>query len=362
MVLLPRKDRSLKVFFAICVCISNIILCILYASKAASKAIKIPRIFSPEKINIKKSTFHGEMTVKQFGFTTAMCTILKDAEAYLEEWIDYHLLAVNFQHIYVYDNSDGFDLSRWSSNTRSHPLYSRVTVIHYPKNETKGALPPQRGAYLDCLERFGRNGPKHDYLAMIDIDEFLVIQNNTYTEIRDVLQTYLVPYGGSLTVNWMLFGTSNHTVYAPLPVTRRFQYRDNKPFPTIKSIVKSTDALDLRNPHAFSLKNGSKARTTKFPGALQKKSATGASDPDKPSDVLLVYHYRSMSLKEKIFKNCLRGNLGNRWCQKNGMAFKSDLPDHMKPRHGDIFDDRAWKALTSAAPKYKFYESENYFG
>ena len=69
-----------------------------------------------------------------YNFTTAICAIAKDAEAYLEEWLDFHLVGMGFQNIYLYDNSDAFDLKRWYENTRNHPVYAKVEVIHHPGN------------------------------------------------------------------------------------------------------------------------------------------------------------------------------------------------------------------------------------
>jgi len=66
-----------------------------------------------------------------------------------------------------------------------------------------------------------------DYLALIDIDEFLVTRGG-YASVHGVINDYIAPYrGGSLTVNWILFGSSNKTVYAPIPVTvtKRFRHR-----------------------------------------------------------------------------------------------------------------------------------------
>ena len=37
-------------------------------------------------------------------------------------------------------------------------------------------------------------------------------QDKRYFSIHSILEEYLVPYGGALIVNWMLFGTANKTV------------------------------------------------------------------------------------------------------------------------------------------------------
>ena len=274
---------------------------------------------------------------------------------------------MKFQQIFIYDNSDSFDLKGWYENTRNHPVYSMVEVIHSPGNgwvEEKQAY-MQRVIYRDCIERFGTDpaGPQHDYLALIDMDEFLVLQDDKYQDIRGVLQDYLVPYGGALIVNWMLFGTSNHTVYAPIPVTKRFQFRDNMTHYYVKSIVKSTDWRSMRNPHAVNVRNGTFVRTTKYPGALQTNTGPTKrkfQDFDCPSNVLLLYHYRYLSAKEYIVKRCLRGDINvehKRWCNEDeGLTLETDIPPHAKPRPGDVFDDKAWKFLIATNPRYHVFE------
>jgi hypothetical protein len=143
--------------------------------------------------------------------------------------------------------------------------------------------------------------------ALIDIDEFLVPQTPQYTNIHGILEDYLVPYGGALVSNWMLFGSANRTVYSPVPVTKRFQYRDAEPNHVVKSIVKATDFQGNRNPHAVKLADPTNVHTTEYPGAIQpnvynESDKTKASSFVKASGVLLVHHYRYTSDKEHFYK------------------------------------------------------------
>jgi hypothetical protein len=103
-----------------------------------------------------------------YKFTVAICLVVSDGEAYFQEWVDYHLMAMNFENIYVYDNSKSFDLARWYNHTRQHPVYSRVEVHHRPGKGTddgKGRY-LQAGVYEDCIQQYGKSeeGPQHDYL------------------------------------------------------------------------------------------------------------------------------------------------------------------------------------------------------
>lgn len=106
----------------------------------------------------------------KYNFTVAICVIVSEAEQYFEEWLDFHLSVMKFENIYVYDNSDKFDLQRWYNNTRQNPVYRRVTVHHRPG---KGNVPEkdtglylQNRVYKDCIREYGKSkeGPQHDYL------------------------------------------------------------------------------------------------------------------------------------------------------------------------------------------------------
>ena len=119
---------------------------------------------------------HNNHNNRYYNFTTAICLITTDGEAYFQEWVDYHLFVMNFDAIYVYDNSRKFDLKRWYTNTRSHPIYQNVVVHHRPgpgyNTITKKHL--QSEVYEDCIRRYGQqdttttqannDGPQHDYL------------------------------------------------------------------------------------------------------------------------------------------------------------------------------------------------------
>jgi uncharacterized protein YycO len=139
------------------------------------------------------------------------------------------------------------------------------------------------------------------------VDEFLVPQTPKYIDIHGILTQYLVPYGGALVSNWMLFGTANRTVYSPIPVTKRFQYRDAEPHHVVKSIVKASDFVESRNPHAVRVIHPQNVHTSEHPGAIQANvynddDKTKASSWVKASEVLLVHHYRYTSNKEYFLK------------------------------------------------------------
>mmetsp|Transcript_31883 Transcript_31883/g.63161 ORF Transcript_31883/g.63161 Transcript_31883/m.63161 type:complete len:386 (+) Transcript_31883:166-1323(+) len=294
-------------------------------------------------------------SIKTANFTVAVCAIVKDVEAYMQEWIDYYLIALNFDQIYIYDNSDNFELQRWFTNTRHHPIYRSVKVMHFPKKHM------QEMAYTRCVDRYGKDehGPRHDYIALIDYDEYIVLQQPKHDSIHDLLDEYLTPYGGALLINWLYMGSANRTVYSPVPVTKRFQYSDGKPLGISKTIVKSSDFVRMLNPHSAKILPNSNVYDTTFPGSLANLSPTRSGNSKKPSKVVLLYHYRFMSDKEFLIKQCWRYSLSGsiRLCDEKTktITVKGKSP-HLRPRVGKVFDDKAWKFLTRKVPKYKFYD------
>jgi len=119
-----------------------------------------------------------------------------------------------------------------------------------------------------------------------------------------------------------------------------------------------------RNPHAVKLNNRENVHTSEFPGAIQanvynRTDKTKASSWAKASEVLLIHHYRYTSDKEYYYKRCIRNGLVGRWCDNKNNKIKSGgrTPDHIQSRPGEVYDDKAWKLLTSHVPRYRIYDT-----
>lgn len=254
----------------------------------------------------------------------------KDSERYIDEWVDYNF-AIGFHDIYIYDNSETNTLGQWGE--LSLPRNDRnVHVTHFPGRRT------QELAYDDCARKFKN---RSDYLAFFDDDEFLVLKK--HSNVAELVQEHL--HNGSLAIHWHVFGTSNHTTYAPLPVTKRFQFRKRdpcKPHALIKSIVRTQDYVRANTVHSFILKNGTYHKDTAggmdlgVRGVVMKKCV---------SDVAVLHHYKYKSETEYHYKSCVRkGANGNK---KNC---------NETPPIGDFFDDSAWQILKARVPKYAMFD------
>lgn len=68
-----------------------------------------------------------------------LCAFTKDAERYLDEWIDYNF-AIGFHAIYLYDNSNEYELKERGEFSRK----AGRNVIVIPYNGTDGTSHPAR--------------------------------------------------------------------------------------------------------------------------------------------------------------------------------------------------------------------------
>jgi hypothetical protein len=185
--------------------------------------------------------------------------ILKENILFLEEWIDYHIL-LGFNKFYLYDNSKvskscdyntkyknfkegiinkyGVDYDSIIKLTNEE-LYEKLKIIKNkykcvdiiewcPKDKYGNILYNQVEAHNHCLERLKNDNI--EWCANIDMDEFIVINNNY--KIKDFINTI------------------NNTVSAIYLSQRRFDSRFNN----LNKPIISIDKMELKE-HPFTHSN-----------------------------------------------------------------------------------------------------------
>ena len=112
---------------------------------------------------------------------------ISDGSRRLDEWIRFHLL-VGVEHLYIYDNSP--EDSSLKPVTDQFP--GQVTRVPWPATicnnnhnyeDSPGERSSQYAAESSCRLRFG---PQSDWLANMDIDEYIVPVGN-YTSLQQLL-------------------------------------------------------------------------------------------------------------------------------------------------------------------------------
>lgn len=95
----------------------------------------------------------------------AVCAIAKQENNYIREWVE-HYKNIGFDHVYLYDNNDPKG-EVFSAVIGDYINNGYVTIINF-----RGRKIVQKEAYNDCYSRFGTG---YDWIAFLDIDEFLTI-------------------------------------------------------------------------------------------------------------------------------------------------------------------------------------------
>mmetsp|Transcript_22087 Transcript_22087/g.54584 ORF Transcript_22087/g.54584 Transcript_22087/m.54584 type:complete len:335 (-) Transcript_22087:239-1243(-) len=275
--------------------------------------------------------------------SAAVCSIQKGALKYIDEWIQYHIV-LGFREIYIYDNSDDFELQKWHDSLHGDS-HKKVVVRHLPGPRQ------QINAYKHCWQAIKEKG-MHSWIAFFDIDEFLVIRNLTrYPTIIDFLDSLPPDYYG-VAVNWVYFGFNNLTYWEEKPVTLRFQKRAvNATLPTIKTIVRAEVSPKMKNPHFVIYKeNRSYAYKTKdTSGNIVRRQYNEAL----ADDVVALYHYYTKSLEE-YKERCNRGDvfvLPHQW--NSTLPCQSDM--EIMRRKGSfeiVLDDAPWRLLRERSPSF----------
>eukprot|EP00467_Chlorarachnion_reptans_P016069 CAMPEP_0114499250 /NCGR_PEP_ID=MMETSP0109-20121206/7315_1 /TAXON_ID=29199 /ORGANISM="Chlorarachnion reptans, Strain CCCM449" /LENGTH=379 /DNA_ID=CAMNT_0001676801 /DNA_START=171 /DNA_END=1307 /DNA_ORIENTATION=- len=317
---------------------------------------------------------HGEIRAKdslapnvQKPESVGICSILRDEDRYIMEWLDYHH-GLGVAKFYLYDNSDEFTLQDLRRDD--------VELIHYPNKNPDDAMWVQRHAYNDCIRRFG---PLHDSLGFLDLDEFVVLHQ--HSSLPDMLREHLRQ--GVLSINWVPFGSNGETQYHPMPVTKRFT-SDPKYSPLTKAFARPEHILNFtQNPHVPNLKEGYTQHDvcglelngpripadlncslrldatvvewaprddigTPLPPRNNKKSPI--TEQMLKATTAVIFHYHSKSREEFMGKCCARGYFN----REDEATMCSEYAQGMKrrePVNTGFFE--AWNFLKTVSPKYE---------
>ena len=217
----------------------------------------------------------------------AICVSAKDQHEDINEWIEYHEL-LGAGKIYVYDDSSNPPML---AQVKSY-IQSGLVEYHFIGQGNHSSIPrPQLYVYDQCIMRYRS---KHQFIAFIDVDEFLFIRDPSVANMPALLHEY-EDYGG-LAVNWVQFGSSGH-IHRPrggalanfwkcLPL----QHPENLHIKTIANTLYVEAASD--DPHHFNYTEGKVAVNENFVPVDGSRTAT-----NQISRVAL-YHYVTKSLDE----------------------------------------------------------------
>jgi hypothetical protein len=213
--------------------------------------------------------------------------IIFEEDLYIQEWIDYHVNILRFDHIYLYDNTDNFD-SQYLAWV--HPKEA-LSIEHMPGKLMMGP------AHNDFLSKHKNSDM---WAFFIDIDEFIILRQHRF--IQEFVADYAV-YGGSVSLNWVIFGSNGHLSYSLETVMSRFTSRSASVSPYVKSMVYLPHSRVVNSPHSVDLIEGQFHRDTHGNIIeLELKAWNFKGDVE----IAAINHYHTKSLGE-FNKKRMRG-------------------------------------------------------
>lgn len=205
----------------------------------------------------------------------SVAAIFKCEEPYIGDWVKYHL-GIGAEHIYLYDN----DSPDRSAEVAKDVGRDKVTIHPIPGH------PVQHKAYAQCLHQY-RQASR--WLAFLDIDEYLV----PLTPLYELLKYY--EFYPAVCPHWILFGSSGHQLYTPVPVPERFTHSQADVNIHVKSIVNPMRTHNWVTAHRFTHDTEPVDEKCNRIGMYDSTPAGGTAD------IIYVAHYTTKS-KEECFE------------------------------------------------------------
>lgn len=190
-----------------------------------------------------------------WGYEFAIATLFRNSAPYLKEWIEYHKLA-GVDHFYLYDNGSSDDFLEILSPYIEEGLvelfdYSPAEDVNF--DLACGHRPYQQKANIDaCIRASG----KARWLALIDLDEFIVPMNNE--TLPECMNTHFSD-AAAVQVSWRCFGTSKKTIPFYEPALFELTKCSLKFHPRnaiVKPIIRPECVKSPRVDHSVNLKEG----------------------------------------------------------------------------------------------------------
>ena len=143
-------------------------------------------------------------------FKILLCTIARNENKYILEFIN-HYRNINVSKIIIYDNNQ-IDGENFLDILKDFIKINFIKII-----DIRGFQRPQKKAYDHC---YNYNKYKYEWIAFLDIDEYLFLLNYTY--INDFLSSNVFKSCQSIIINWKYYGDNDKIFYEPKPLRERF--------------------------------------------------------------------------------------------------------------------------------------------
>lgn len=146
---------------------------------------------------------------------TAICAIIKDEHLFLKEWIDWHL-CLGFDAIHLFEDKGS------KSHEEICVKYNNVYLRRYEDDEEIQEILSDQGSSHRQLLLYTWFGDtyreQYDWVAFIDIDEFIVFKNEyNLQKLCKEFESY-----SAVLMNWRMIGASGHIKRPTVPVMEAY--------------------------------------------------------------------------------------------------------------------------------------------
>lgn len=221
---------------------------------------------------------------------TAICAVFKDENMYVKEWADYHL-SIGFDKILMFDNESKVPLSKTLEG------YENIDI----KISKGGHIGRQVESYNLGLQIL----KDYDWVAFIDIDEFIVLLDES-TNIK----LYMNQYNDfkAVGLNWLIFGANNHDKIQKSVIKNYTQSAPSEMSNKHVKMIVKPKCVKCVSPHEFQCLDRSYAVNVK-----QKKFSGPFNEPPILNYKMRVNHYLTRSREDFEMKKIRgSGNMQNR--------------------------------------------------
>lgn len=284
---------------------------------------KVPPYLPPDskfQPLVAQATLWEKLTARAWGRQrsypeghVALCLTVKDQEADMAEWLEWHQL-IGVSRVYVFDMGSSPPLNQTLQPYIESGLvdYHWVNGSMLPAKGEAGKMPPQLAIYDICIKEFRH---RHMWMGFFDADEFLLLRDRTMK-----LSTFLKAYEqhGGLAVSWEVFGSSDYEV-RPLGGNMKSYW---KCLDHSSSHARHTKMLvnlrfgdrPYKDPHTFTYTHGRRAVNERF------AFVDGPVHAYHTSQKIVLHHYVSKSMAENQEKMSRGSAMLNR---KHGSFFNA---------------------------------------
>jgi hypothetical protein len=211
---------------------------------------------------------------------SSICLLAKDENEYINEWLEWHINKLQFDHVYIYDNNSAIPLI--SSIDKKYKDY--ITIRNWTNEDYSRIM------QVECYEHFIRNyGHENYWTAFIDADEFVRTIDDKI--INDFLTEY-ENYNG-IFIKWLIYNADGQYKKTDGLVRDRFKTYMNyeNDLHNGKCIIKPNEfrSMDAHYP---------KRCITKYNVIYSNKQPCKPPNTNIPTDKIVIDHYFTKSYEE----------------------------------------------------------------